>query len=426
MQQSRGTIEWMVGNFFGAGELVPASGPAAAATLAHRVLAQRSHVVLHLRVAHPEHSLLSSTFAMPRRRREAEPHTIAEPLDTDAAANASSPPPPPRKRARRFKSPAAPVDAYVHKSYKPRVKHCNHSDSSVGENFHSVPYPLGLMPYSSWHLLHHRRDESSHEHTFTCPACRKQRTFPSAHRQKLFLIAERLTWEEGMVPMAERELNQELTWEVNFKIGIEEPVMQDLEHVPGGKRSMLNKWHPFQNEADCAVAMKLIARADCLTETSYALWSKMMDSLYAHEHEPSASLSSLSQSSAGQSQGYFGSTAGSAHELVLPWSSSPFASPMSQGPISHVDSHQLLSMASASTPSTHQTTPADVDRTTSEPPARPVQRSLPELYALLDAIERTSYVGAQYLEAYAEQLRDDLCEDCWWTHNISIDDALPS
>jgi hypothetical protein len=36
-------------------------------------------------------------------------------------------------------------------------------------------------------------------------------------------------------------------------------------------------------------------------------------------------------------------------------------------------------------------------------------------------MERTSYVGTLFLEAYAERLRDDMCKSCWLKHNIRLD-----
>jgi hypothetical protein len=45
-------------------------------------------------------------------------------------------------------------------------------------------------------------------------------------------------------------------------------------------------------------------------------------------------------------------------------------------------------------------------------------RTLQDFYALLDKIERTSHVGALFLEAYAERLRDDMCKDCRFKHNV--------
>ncbi|KAH8730748.1 hypothetical protein GQ44DRAFT_699794 [Phaeosphaeriaceae sp. PMI808] len=47
-------------------------------------------------------------------------------------------------------------------------------------------------------------------------------------------------------------------------------------------------------------------------------------------------------------------------------------------------------------------------------------KSLQDFYSLLDRIERTSYVGAVFLEAYAERLRGDMCKNCWMKHNVII------
>jgi hypothetical protein len=48
-------------------------------------------------------------------------------------------------------------------------------------------------------------------------------------------------------------------------------------------------------------------------------------------------------------------------------------------------------------------------------------KTLQDFYTLLDRIERTSYVGAVFLEAYAEKLSDDMCKDCWFKHNVKLD-----
>jgi len=47
-------------------------------------------------------------------------------------------------------------------------------------------------------------------------------------------------------------------------------------------------------------------------------------------------------------------------------------------------------------------------------------RTLQDFYMLLDQIERTSFVGARFLEAYAERLGTDLCPDCWVKHNVNL------
>jgi hypothetical protein len=69
----------------------------------------------------------------------------------------------------------------------------------------------------------------------------------TAHMRKLFLVAERLTWEEGLVSDQDKDLNEELNWRFNYELGILDPFVEDLEHVPGGKHSQVNKCHPYQN-----------------------------------------------------------------------------------------------------------------------------------------------------------------------------------
>jgi hypothetical protein len=62
--------------------------------------------------------------------------------------------------------------------------------------------------------------------------------------------------------------------------------------------------------------------------------------------------------------------------------------------------------------------------TTETPPSpRRIQsyKSLQDFYSLPDKIERTSYVGALFVEAYTKKLRDGMCKDCWLKHNINLD-----
>nr|OQO22166.1 hypothetical protein B0A51_08369 [Rachicladosporium sp. CCFEE 5018] len=52
--------------------------------------------------------------------------------------------------------------------------------------------------------------------------------------------------------------------------------------------------------------------------------------------------------------------------------------------------------------------------------------TLIEFYSQLDKLERLSPMATAYLEAYATRLRDDLCRDCWFEHNVLSDDQLAS
>jgi hypothetical protein len=49
-------------------------------------------------------------------------------------------------------------------------------------------------------------------------------------------------------------------------------------------------------------------------------------------------------------------------------------------------------------------------------------KTLQDFYCLLDQIERTSWVGALFLEAYAEHLSIDMCRDCWLKRNIVLEE----
>lgn len=158
------------------------------------------------------------------------------------------------------------------------VRYRNHRASGVGEDYHSVPYPLSLMPYDSWYKLHHQTDTCL-DRAFACPKCKKLRSAPTAHQQKLFLVAERLTWEEGKVPMRDITTNEEQLWEVNFQLGIMEPSVEDHEHVPGGKQSRKMPFFPFETEDEMEVSMKLLEKAERLSEDSFHLWRLNLDAM---------------------------------------------------------------------------------------------------------------------------------------------------
>jgi hypothetical protein len=71
--------------------------------------------------------------------------------------------------------------------YKPAILHRQHPDSKIGQDFHWVPYPLGLMSFDSWHKLHHHEDIQP-SLPFRCPVCRQERK-ATAHMRKVFLVA---------------------------------------------------------------------------------------------------------------------------------------------------------------------------------------------------------------------------------------------
>jgi hypothetical protein len=93
----------------------------------------------------------------------------------------------------------------------------------------------------------------------------------TAHIRKLFLVAERLTWEEGLVSNQDKDLNEELNWRFNYELGILDPFVEDPEPVPGGENSQVNKCHPYRNEHEMKLAFMLLFMTESLTESSWPL-----------------------------------------------------------------------------------------------------------------------------------------------------------
>ncbi|KAK7620291.1 hypothetical protein IWX50DRAFT_617336 [Phyllosticta citricarpa] len=295
--------------------------------------------------------------------------------------------------------------------------------------------------------------------------CRQRRPPPSTHRRKLFLVAERLSWEKGRMPLALLERNQEMTWEVNFQLGIYEPFVEDLDQVPGGKKSQENPVYPFENASDFSSVMLLVTKGEDLTEASYDMWQRLLDIVHyspgpndvveTHEcpgpadapsvHQtsgPKCSLKNLHEKDEDDLPTPPGSSQLNPRQAMQRATLSPSNSkkslekigrviqptpPPSSQPGSDLPSGipteppGLLAQTppSSSAGTMLSLTPKTEDAgTIDEMPIRPPRRTLPEFYALLDMIERTSYVGAQFLEAYAEGLQNDYCNDCWFTFNI--------
>jgi hypothetical protein len=75
--------------------------------------------------------------------------------------------------------------------------------------------------------------------------------------------------------MCDKELNAYLNSELNKELGIGWPTVNDPEHVPGGKYSKINKIHPYCNEHEMMLALKLLSMTDSLTEATWSLWISM-------------------------------------------------------------------------------------------------------------------------------------------------------
>jgi hypothetical protein len=291
------------------------------------------------------------------------------------------------------------------------------------------------MPYDSWHRLHHR-DDIQPMLPYRCPVCKSERKV-AAHLRKAFLVAERLSWDDKIVSVHDKDLNEELNWKINYELGILDPSVEDPEQILGGKHSRGNKCYPYKNEREMKLALKLIFMTEDITEATWALWiGTQLDMQKAMDSDQDTGISTTSTAKASPctprdvsprnaaelietidltSSPDIASdlAAGQSHGLPTPPSSlSKATEDLRKAPAYH---GAFSSAASCATPTTKsplvQALPQRIES----------YKTLQDFYTLLDKIERTSYVGALYLEAYAEKLRDDMCKSCWFKHNVNLD-----
>ncbi|KAF2493100.1 hypothetical protein BU16DRAFT_583270 [Lophium mytilinum] len=459
---------------------------------------------------------------------------------------------PPRKRQHQEQDPQTAPRKHAWQSYLPLIKHNNHPNSRVGTDFHSVPYPLTLLPYDSWWALHSSPDPTR-PHRFQCPRCFAVR-IPTPHARKLFLVAERLSWLDGIVSTAERNTNEEKNWEVNYELGILDPSIEDPDQRPGGRKSRLNEWHPYKTEFEMKSALTLVEKADQLTEASWNVWVAMIDAISEEQQgavetcprptQYETPYASVAHQMPNQTPGPLqyqptsataasSSTHQASHKSILATVSSPIThtrslaipaaqavpdqvvkalarrartnpelglimklvaartateeqveifeghvaeltrwnemrtasrsnsatlplhplstiSPPQRGSKRPTQSHDNVPRSEANdenrlpfpTPPSssplltfdHKNASQPDLRSASQPSTKPSAENIPNInlrtlqdfYSLLDQIERTSYVGAMFLEAYAEYLRDDLCGNCWFQFNVLADAPPPT
>lgn len=118
--------------------------------------------------------------------------------------------------------------------------------------------------------MHHRPSPSA-KYRFRCPVCRQER-IATAHARKVFLVAERLAWNDAIVSTHDKDLNKELSWAVNYEVGILETSIEDGGQLPGGRKSQDNQFYPYQNEHEMRLALKLVFMMDEMTPATWALW----------------------------------------------------------------------------------------------------------------------------------------------------------
>jgi hypothetical protein len=320
--------------------------------------------------------------------------------------------------------------------FKPRVLYQPHPQSKLCQDFHWVPYPLGLMPRDSWRYLHHREDVQTSS-PFRCPVCGQERK-ATAHMRKVFLVAERLSWDDKIVSIHDKNLNEELNWKVNYELGILDPFIEDPDQVPGGKHSRNNKYYPYQNEHEMKLALKLIFMTEDITETSWILWISsnlsLQKMLFESETEaPPLIVSKCTSTPSGHATVSATSVRSHTPEAIetIDLTESP-KHPLKEAhrefsglptpPWPLPKATQDITQHKSGLASAAQSAPrAGSSQELFHPKRIRSYKSLQDFYSLLDKIERTSYVGALFLEAYAERLRDDMCKSCWLKHNINLD-----
>lgn len=164
--------------------------------------------------------------------------------------------------------------------------------------------------------------------------------------------------------------------------------MLNDEVVFGGKLSRNNKWYPYHSEAESEMVLTVVERADILTPQSWPLWSGMNG----------------------------GKMQASDDDCIIV-ASRPVAG---RRPLTDVDGN-ATSRAMPTPPSSDDKEPAVATAVAPE-----AETGLVEFYRSLDRIERTSPMGARYLEAYAERLHRETCKACWIETNTSASDGAES
>lgn len=252
------------------------------------------------------------------------------------------------------------------------------------------------------------------------------------HMRKMFLVAERLSWEDGITSVHDKSLNEELNWAVNYELGILDPFVEDPEQVPGGKNSQTNSFYPYANEYEMKLAFKYIFMTEDITEATWALWIRaqldLQKTLGGDDMDRTPKKPNLNQDGLKILEKQSSRPKASEIETIDLTHSPPPPSRPAPGiptPPSPFNKPSAPSKTNTS-PSANTARHASSARPASPPPYFDAHRrivsyaTLQDFYTLLDSIERTSYASAVFLEAYAEKLRDDLCKACWLARNINL------
>lgn len=322
-------------------------------------------------------------------------------LDVDYLAESSSSP------AKRARVSAASSSVRPSKGSKPKQLYKNHSKSGVGKDFHSVPYPLSLLPKKTWEALNNGESDGS-----VCGKCERPRP-STAHQRKLFLVAERLSWEVGATSSATRNQNEIALWAVNAELDIFEPAVDDDEVIIGGRKSRSDEWYPFKDKIDADMAMRIVAKAELLSERSWGMWKENVDRALQSVQEADLSGTKEQLVDLDDSSSHRSSTTKS---LRSPLSDLSPNSKLRRSPRKNGKQPDLSTTSLPTPPSSGGL--EQVGEYEDKPRPGCSFKTMSDFYGLLDKIERTSPLGAKFLEAYAERLHGELCKDCWFESNI--------
>ncbi|KAF3006612.1 hypothetical protein E8E13_007408 [Curvularia kusanoi] len=235
--------------------------------------------------------------------------------------------------------------------------------------------------------------------------------------RKMFLVAECLSWEDAITSMYDKSTNEELNWAVNYDLGILDPFVEDPEQVPGGKNSQTNKFYPYANEYEMQLAFGYISITENITESTWALWiGRHLDlqrAIGSSDLDRRPKIPSLKEDGLKLFEKRSSLQKTPDIEIIDLTGSPPKPKtkipPLLSGP--YMDQASVVSLPTPQGPRPYFNKHRRIVS----------YKSLQDFYELLDKIERTSYVGAMFLEAYAEKLRDDLCKDCWFKRNVNLD-----
>ncbi|KAI7237971.1 hypothetical protein KC330_g2865 [Hortaea werneckii] len=239
---------------------------------------------------------------------------------------------------------------------------------------HDVAYPLTLLPKATWTALHNNKP-----HGAVCARCRKPRQL-SAHGRKLFLTAERLSWPRLTFGYKARTGIEEALWPVNFELGVEEPVQFSMQHdIFSAKKSVKNKSYPYSDSFEAEMVMRVVERAEILTEALWELWSSV-------DQDPiTPSQSSTNPAPSRDRQPLREITDNARPQAAL----TPPSSATKPG-----EAPESASVSSSSSSSSSSS------------------MSLVEMYSSLDKIERASPMAARFLAAYAKKLHREVYREC--------------